>query len=161
MNSGTAISGLIIIVLTLTPFLVMFYNRKRKENKLLLSFKANAAQINCSIDQHELCGDFILGVDKKHSHAFFIKQSKSDLVFQAVDLSAYRDCRVAIKTRKVEHELSSLVINERVELIFKSGQKEQGEMRFELFDENVNMQLSGELQCAENWAQLFNSKLGN
>lgn len=42
MDWGTAIVGLISILICIIPFVIMYYNRVKKENKMLLSLKENA-----------------------------------------------------------------------------------------------------------------------
>lgn len=161
MDWGTAIVGLISILICIIPFVIMHYNRVKKENKMLLSLKENAQQHNCNISQHEFCGDFVLGIDESRNLVFFFKQKKEEAISQFVDLAEIQTCQVVKKTRNVKNDVGNLSIIERVEFSFTPTNKNKGETRFELYDEKTNMQLSGELQFVDKWTKQINNRLKN
>ena len=161
MDWGTAIVGLISILICIIPFVIMHYNRVKKENKMLLSLKENAQQHNCNISQHEFCGDFVLGIDESRNFVFFFKQKKEEAISQFVDLAEIQTCQVVKKTRDMKNSTSSLYSTQRLELSFLPTNKNKGETRFELYDEETNMQLSGELQFVDKWTKQINDRLKN
>ncbi|MBX2928524.1 MAG: hypothetical protein KF852_11860 [Saprospiraceae bacterium] len=161
MDWGTAIVGLISILICIVPFVIMYYNRIKKENKMLQSLNEIAQQHNCKIGQHEFCGDFILGIDENRNFVFFFKQKKEEAISQFVDLSEIQTCQAVKKTRNVKNDIGSLGFIERVELRFTPTNKNKGETKFELYDEETNMQLSGELQFVDKWTKQINDRLKN
>lgn len=159
MDWGTAIVGLIIILICMTPFVIMHYNRVKKEGKMLHSLKENAKQLNCNISQHEFCGDFVLGIDESRNFVFFFKQKKEEAISQFVDLAEIQICQVVKKTRNIKNDIGSLGFIERVELSFIPTNKNKTETRFELYNDEINMQLSGELQFVDKWTEQINACL--
>jgi len=161
MDWGTAIVGLIMILICIVPFVIMYYNRVKKENKMLQSLNEIAQQHNCKIAQHEFCGDYVMGIDENRNFVFFFKQKKEEAISQFVDLSEVQICQVVKKTRNVKNDIGSLGFIERVELSFTPTNKTKGEKRFELYDKEINMQLSGELQFVDKWTKQINDRLKN
>ena len=84
-------------------------------------------------------------------------KKKEEAISQFVDLAEIQTCQVVKKTRNVK----SLGFIERVELSFTPTNKNKGETRFELYDEETNMQLSGVLQFVDKWTKQINDRLKN
>lgn len=159
MDWGTAIIGLIAILICIVPFVSMYYNRVKKENKMLHTLTENAQQQNCNTSQHEFCGDFVIGIDENRNFVFFFKQKKEEAVSQFIDLAEIQTCQVVKKTRNAKNDNGSLGFIQRVELSFTPTNKNKAETRFELYDEEINMQLSDELQFAAKWNKQINDRL--
>ena len=159
MDWGTAIVGLIAVLICIVPFAIMHYKRKKKENKMLQSLNEIAQGHNCKISQHEFCGDYVMGIDETSNFVFFFKQKKEEVISQFVDLSEVQICQVVKKTRNVKTDKENLSIIERVDLSFTPTSKNQREARFELYDEDENMQLGGELQFVDKWTKRINDHL--
>lgn len=157
----SAIIGAILLAIFIVPLLIMNYNRVRKENIKLQSLNEFALLHNCKISQHEFCGDFVIGLDENRKYVFFFKQKKEDIISQFVDLSGIHSCQVYKKTRTIECKNEDVVIMERVELRFLPTNKSKVETRFELYDDETNMQLSGELQLTDKWSKQINILLKN
>ena len=161
MDWGTAIIGLISILICITPFATIHYNRVKKENKMLQSLRENAQKHNCKISQHEFCGDFVFGIDEGKNFVFFFKQKKEEVISQCVDLSGVQTLQVVKKTRNIKNDTRNLAFTERIEFSFIPTNKSKGETKFELYDEETNMQLSGELQFVDKWSKQLNNRLKN
>jgi hypothetical protein len=161
MDWGTALVGLIMILICIIPFVIMYYNRVKKENRMLHSLNEIAQQHNCKIGQHEFCGDYVIGIDENRNFVFFFKQKKEEAISQFIDLSEIQTCQMVKKTRNVKNDIGNLSIIERVELSFTPTNKNKGETRFELYDEEIHMQLSGELQFVDKWTKQINDRLKN
>lgn len=161
MDWGTAIVGLISVLICIGPFVIMYFKRIRKENKMLQSLTEIARQQNCKISKHEYCGDFFIGADESSNFVFFFKQKKEEAISQFVDLSEIQTCKIVKKTRNVKVGMEDLSIIERVELVFIPKNPNQGEEMFELYDSEKNGQLSGELQCVDKWAKEISDQLAN
>lgn len=151
---GAAIVGLIMILICIVPFVIMYYNRKKKENKMLQSLNEIAKPHNCKINQHEFCGDYVMGIDESRNFVFFFKQKKEEAVSQFVDLAEIQSCQV------VKKAISTYSI-QKLELAFLPTNKSKTETKFELYDEEINTQLSGELQFIDKWAKQINDRLKN
>lgn len=159
MDLGTALIGAIFLAVCMVPFIIMYYHRVKKENKIVQSLKSIAQQQNCNIHRYEFCGDFALGIDENSGFVFFYKQKNEETICQFVNLSGVQTCQVAKKTRNQKANKTNELVTTQVELCFTSTNKNNDETRFELYNEEVNTQLSGELQFAESWAKQITERL--
>lgn len=159
MDSGSTLIGIIALALFIVPLFIVYLNSKKTQNKMLQALKDQAQQYNCKISQHEFCGDFVMGIDMKENFVFFAKQNKEDVAFQFIDLSTVQLCQITKKTRTVKTRSENVTVTERVELKFTPDKPDQNETIFELYNDDVRMQLSGELQCADKWSNLINENL--
>lgn len=151
MEFGSIAIGAILLGLCIGPFVVLFNHNRKRKNRLLEVLKENAASRACQIDEHEYCGDFVLGIDKSHDQVFFCKEINDRFESQSVDMNQIQNCRPNIKSRTVRGNHQRTQIIERLELVFVPKNKRESEIRFRLYDEDSNSQLSGELQCMERW----------
>jgi len=156
MDTGSAIIGAVILAICIAPFVIIYYNRVRKEKKVLQSLGEVAKQHNCSINQHEFCGDFVIGIDENRKWVFFHKQKEGEAITQHIDLSKIGSCKVGKRYLTAKNGHAGTGILEQVDLNFISNNHNKGEMRFELYNDEVNIQLSGEMQCAEKWSGMIN-----
>lgn len=159
MEFGTAIIGAIFIAICIVPFIVMSLNRKKKENQILKSLTNLAKQHNCQITQHDICRDFIIGIDEQKNFAFFYKNMDDSVVEQFVDLAEIQSCKAVDKTRPVNSKAANDNVIENLELSFMPIDKTKKVMSFGFYDSEVYIQLNGELQLVEKWAQLINKQL--
>ncbi len=154
-----ALVGLVSILIFVFPFVLIHRHRKNKEQKMLRLVQETARAQNCQVSTHAFCSDFVLGIDDSRNFVFFNKQKKEDAIAAFVDLSEIQSCYVAKKTRSAINGKSSFSIIELVELSFVPKNRSKAEVRFELYDQDTNMQLSGELQFADLWAEQLNTRI--
>lgn len=159
MNSGTTIVGLIMVLICIIPFVIMSYNKKSKQRKMLKSLNDIAKQQQCSINQHEFCGDYIIGIDEKRNFVFFFKQKNETSVSQYIDLSEIQSCQAVMKSRNLKYNTENVSIIEHVALSFSPTNKKKASESFELYVEEINMQLTGELHFVDKWTALINDRL--
>ncbi|MCK9290593.1 MAG: hypothetical protein WCR58_09405 [Bacteroidales bacterium] len=159
MDLGMTIVVLVIILLCIMPFVIMHYNKVNKKKKMLQSLTKIAQQHNCTISQHEFCSDFVLGIDESRNFVFFFKQTKEESISEFVDLSETRMCQAVKQARNVNSGSSSYSIIKRVELLFLPISKNKEEARFVLYDEEIDRQLSEELELVDNWVKRINTRI--
>ena len=153
-NLGNTIIGIVSVLICVGPFLGIYLVKVRKQNKFLRSLKESMLHLNVTIGEHEFCGDFLLGMDKNKKYILFYKNViNSDPIVKIVDLSTIFSCKILKETKTVKTAQESMEFIEKIELSFIS--KDKKETKLELFNEERNTQLSGELQCAEKWEQLI------
>ncbi len=156
---GTTIVGLVIIALVILPFVLMHYNKKNKMNKLLRKLNDFAKQQGSTISQHEFCSDFVMGLDEHTNYVFFVKEKKDESISKFVNLADIQRCKIDKIMRTTRIDKNNYSVIERLELSFVPTVKTMDEQKFEIYDETLNKQLSGEIQFAENWAKQINSRL--
>jgi hypothetical protein len=153
-NLGNTIIGIVSVLICLGPFLGIYLVKVRKQNKILRSMQESVLHLNVTIGKHEFCGDFLLGMDKNKKYILFYKNMlNGDAVVKIVDLSTIFSCKVLKEMKTVKTARESMEFIEQIELSFIS--RDKNETKLELFNEERNTQLSGELQCAEKWEQLI------
>jgi len=73
MDKGTAITALIIVSVTVAPFLLMNYRAGTKRRKLRTSLNKLATALNCSISRYDSWGNSIIGIDEQQSVLFSLQ----------------------------------------------------------------------------------------
>ncbi|MFC4875038.1 hypothetical protein [Negadavirga shengliensis] len=161
IDLGTTLVGVVGLAIFALPFVYDYRNRKKKERLLFQSLKGIAQEHNCEISQYEFCSDFIIGLDESKNFAFFYKKKEENFVSQHVDLSEIQTCHTAKKARTIKTKEGNLVITDRIELCFTPANNRMNEIRFELYDKEINTQLSGQLQLADKWVKQLNDRIIN
>jgi len=158
LDLGTAIIGGITIMIIVVPIYMMLRGRKKKEKMILRSLLEIAAQKNCTIDQHEIFGSNAIGIDENNKKVFFYRQTEDQITEQFVDLGAIGSCKVVKTHSTFRNKGVNEKVLERLELSFVPSVQSNGEIKFEFFNADDNIQLNGELQSAERWSQLIHDR---
>ncbi len=159
MDLGIVIIGSILIAVSVVPFVIINYSSVKKENKKIELLTKIALQHNCKISQHELCGDFVIGLDENKKFLFFIKQKEKELTSQCVDLKEFQICHTEENTKTIQNKEEDFIKTESVALCFKPINKDKSETKLILYDEEKNNMLSGELLLAEKISKKINALL--
>jgi hypothetical protein len=160
MDLGSAIIGAILIAIFVVPVILINKNSKKRDNKALQSLINIATEHNCIISKHEICSDFVIGIDEIKNFVFFFKQKNENAISQFVDLSEIRISQALKSTRAVKSKNENVTIIEKVKLSFIPKNKAKTEIKFDLYDED-NVQPNGELQLVDKWSKLINDRLAN
>jgi hypothetical protein len=111
-------------------------------------------QIN--IGQHEFCGDFLLGFDVEKKYLLFLKKRPNhEFLIKSIDLSTVHSCKIIKDMKTIKDHQKSNDFIEQIDLCLIDINKK--EERLELFNDEYNTQLDGELQFAEKWSHLINA----
>ncbi len=147
METESIIIGILAILICALPFITQYRARRKREKSLFLSLQKISNQNGGNITEHEFCGDFVIGFDEKSKFIFFFKFKNGQEVSEFVDLSKVQFC-FDVKNKNQ--------IMEQIFLCFTFKNKSQDDTRFELYDAEVNSQLSGELQFVDKWISKIN-----
>lgn len=156
MDIKIIIIGSILVILCILPLVFAGRGRKNKEKRLVQSLFDFANQNNCSITDHEICGDVLIGVDEPNSYLFFMKQMNQEVVSQSLNLSEYQTCKVKNTSRGVNN--TSVI--EKLELVFFPKDKTKKEVALEFFNSDHSIQIVDELHAIEKWCSKINGLLG-
>ena len=157
LDLGTTLIGTISVVICVAPFVLVTRSVKKKEKEMLRALNDFANLDNCKIHEHEYIGDFIIGMDTTKNVVFFYKKEKDTLEKLSVDLKDVKNCNVSKIGKSVRKNGKVEQIIERIELVFTTSPSASRDVVFELFNTLNNLQLNGELQTAEKWAQKVNT----
>ncbi|MEZ4887744.1 MAG: hypothetical protein R3E32_23620 [Chitinophagales bacterium] len=159
MDLTTILLGTFLTALCFIPFVWMSRNSKKIEKQLLQSLSDIAAQQNCKITQHELCGKIAVGLDENAHTFLFFKEGKSNQTAQHIDLDEIKNCTVVNTSRSVNNIGGNSRVIERLELSFLPISKNKAPFVLEFYNSEETMELSGELQFIEKWSKIINGQL--
>jgi len=78
MDKGTAITALIIVSVTVAPFLIMSYRAASKRRKLRHQLNLLAKEANCSIDSYDAWGNSVIGIDNRQAILFALQFGENE-----------------------------------------------------------------------------------
>lgn len=159
MDLGVSIIGAILIAICVVPFIIMSQNRKKRERKTLQLLTNISNQHNCILSQHEICGDFIIGIDETKYFVFFFKQFKGKVVEQSINLAEIQSCKVKTSVRNVSIKSDSYNVIEKIELNFIMIDKSKKDTSMVFYNADNSLAFVGELQSVEKWAKIINDSL--
>ncbi|NUM50744.1 MAG: hypothetical protein HUU48_06470 [Flavobacteriales bacterium] len=155
MDTGIIIVGIILIVLSILPFVLAQRNRRKRERKLFQSLSNIATKQNCKITQYECSDDYIIGIDETSNFLLFFKQIKDTEFSQFLNLSEIQSC----KTINISRTNGSIKKIDRLELHFLSKTKKNPDTILELYSSDNRMQLGDDLLLVERWEKKINELL--
>lgn len=159
MELGTAIIGGVSLAVCLLPFVWMNNIRKKAEQKLLIALNDFAARHNGSITRHEVFRDTVIGIDEQKNTVFFYKKSDNEEDFQYIRLSGIKTCKVVRDGQTINTPNGARTVIERIRLAFVPAIEKEAGLELDFYNINKSVQLNGELQFAERWAQHVEERL--
>ena len=159
MDIVTAIIGIAFVVACALPFLWLNSVKKKAEKKLLTSLIDFAAEHNGIISRSEILGNMAIGLDEQANKVFFCKKSGAEETSQKVELAAIKTCEVIKMGRTFNDKEGPRTVIEKLELSFVPTAEKEPTIAIEFYDAHKNVQLNGELQLVEKWANWLNERL--
>tara|TARA_R110000868_G_scaffold243515_1_gene499525 strand:- start:621 stop:1112 length:492 start_codon:yes stop_codon:yes gene_type:complete len=159
MDQGSTIIGLIILALCIIPFIIIRRNKIKRERLMLKSLTDLANLHNCKINEHELCGDYAIGIDKLKNYLFFYKKMKDKETTQFINLESINSCKILNSSRTIKNKQEKYHVIDRLSLSLKPNLEHKKEQILEFFNSDYNSQTYGELQSIEKWLKLVNLQL--
>jgi hypothetical protein len=158
MELGNVVIGIISVLICVGPFILIYLLRVKRQNKMKQTLQMGLTDQRIKIGQHEFCGDFLIGFDTNKRNILFLKRRQNnEFSIKSIDLSSVQSCKVIKEIKTVKNNQKSIDFIEQIDLSILTIHKK--EERLELFNDDDNTQLNGELQCAEKWAQWVNEQL--
>lgn len=148
MDSGVTIIGIITVLICIFPFILMARSRKIKNEQMLNSLFDLAKSKNCSITNHEICGELLVGIDENKGYFFLYKKNSNGAINQAINLSDIKSCEIINTKNKME-------VIQKLELKFLPENSKQPEVLAEFYNHVENFQLAGEMQLINKWHELI------
>jgi len=152
MDLGATIVGLIIVVISIIPFVIISSVKKRKEKRLIQSLNNLALQENKNISLHEIWGQNIIGLDKDETAFYAIRKTKDNTTSYKVNLTEMQKCSLINKSKNIKYDDGNATITDKLALSFINKEKEKEEVIVNFYDsEYDNPIMSGVLQIVEKW----------
>ncbi len=158
MDSGSAIIGAILLAICIVPFVLMHIGRSRREKKMIQALHTLARQHNSSMSEHELCGDFAIGIDKTNKKLFFLKGTNNNQKPAVINLSEIEKFKIDSLSGITKNASENAAWTKQIDFCFIPFSS-KNELRLELYREELNEQLTGELELAEKWSKMIQEQL--
>lgn len=159
MDTGTLITGTIALAISVLPFIMIRKNRIKRERSMRQTLQEMASARHCTIKEYGFGGNFILGLDKEKRQLFFHLNSLTSSAKQHCDLADIASCEVRKTMRSVQNTGETNTLMTRLELCLIPKSSHATEVRLELYSEEYQDGLQGELEVAEIWARKINELL--
>jgi len=156
MDLGTTITGLIILIIGILPFLIMAISKSNRKKKLLQSLNELAQQQNTTIAEYDIWSNSIIGISANKHFIFAIRHVNNEVKTYQVNLLETINCRVINEGRSV----SSFIVTDKIEIAFTAKEKQKAEIIIELYNNEYDcLTISHELQLAEKWCKIAKDKI--
>ncbi len=159
MNLGNTLVGVILAIICITPFIILNQQRRKKKKNRLKLLHLKAQNIECKIDTHEFCGDYLIGIDTKKGVLFFNKEINKVIEEDCIKLSDFKECTICTHYQTVKDKNHHFKEIEQLFLSFIPLVKSKSEIKLTFFDADINMMLSGELESIKKWLNIINNQL--
>lgn len=159
MDLGTSITGAILVACCIVPFIAIGRSIKRKKTKMVQSLNRIALQNNVQISEQEFCGSIGIAISEKDNALLYFKGSKDKETNHFIKLNDIQQCNINKVSRTISSKSGKYQVIDKLELCFTFKKNNTPEMALEFYNTDDNVQLDGELQLMERWAQSIQMKL--
>jgi len=157
MNTVSTLVGLLFILICILPFIFMGRKRRKREKLMLNTAENFAVENNLRVSFKELVRDFVLALDNSKKALIYCKITPLKAEKFYVNLNEIKNCKVVNISRWVEGKGASAKVTDQLFLSLVPLDKNSKEVKIEYFNADVNVQLCGELQSIEKWAEIINN----
>jgi len=157
MNLINILIGVFIVAVCVLPIVSVVKKMKKQERKTLQLLAKIADRHQCIVHKHEICGDYIIGIDEYKKVVFFLKLLNDKTIEKHISLKEIRSCRVKNTTRSVSLKKENSIVTDKLELIFIPISGNLSEISLEFYNSDNSSQLRGELQSIQRWSDVINN----
>lgn len=158
MSLTASIITLVFILACVLLVIFLRHRNKAAEKKFAQILFDHASSSNSEISEYDITRKLAIGISNATNSIFFLKRRNDQNTITQVDLDSTERCYINQTTRTAKDR--SYFSTERVELRFTPSEKNVPETVFELYNiDHDSMSMNGELQLAEKWRSIINSKL--
>lgn len=153
---GITIIGLVLITLTILPFVGMHMSRKKVENELLSGLRAMAESCNSELASWDLGVEFGVGISSSKRYVFFYKQRNGLITKHGISLYDIQKCTVNCVKRNLK---SGETIIDKLELILIPYDPQKSPIIFDFFSSDEHFRPNGELPLVKKWEAIVKDAL--
>ena len=162
MDAGTIITTVIIISVIVLPITLSGRENRKKKKRLTKNLFLIMEQQNLKLTNYEICGSFIIGMDESSNILAFYKKEETKEISKLVKFSEVSECKITVVSRDISTKNNHYNAIDRIELSLYPLDKGNPPVLLEIYDsEYDSLTLTGELQAAEKWKQIIDSKIIN
>lgn len=151
MDAVSIIIGLIVVGIFLLIFLLPAMNTKKREKKMLLALNKLAEKYNSKIDQKEMIGDVMIGLDQLKGILYFYKHQKDKDISDTLLLSDVSRCKLLIQMKQMKSNNENFNPYEKLGLEFSLNDKSSPNIIWLFFQVDDYSHLNLDLKQLEKW----------
>lgn len=151
----TLIMVSITVLVVMIPFVFVYIKNQRKNNKTRSVLLKYANVYNSKIDESDTLHNIAIGIDYTQNRLFFVKHFKNQESEQIINLNDVKSVRLVNEKRSVKTGKSSTLVVEKIEILLTNNNPNEKDYILELYNEDINMVLSGEVQLADKWLAIL------
>ena len=156
------ITGLILILVCVLPFIIVNQINQGRNRKYLKQLQVLAAEMNARITQYETWSGAAIGVDEHDKHLFFIKKVKDEFRNTHINLNNVKNCRVIHAEKSATQNSKPGASHGRIDLVFTSREKNEPDSSLEFYNADYDsISLSHELQLTDKWSGIMNKLINH
>jgi hypothetical protein len=155
MDAVSVIIGLIVVGFFLLIFILPAMNTKKREKKMLLALNKLAEKYNSKIDQKEMIGDVMIGLDQLKGILYFYKHQKDQDISDSLLLSDVSRCKLLIQMKQMKSNNENFNPYEKLGLEFSLKEKNNPNNIWLFYQVDENSQLNLDLKQLEKWEKLI------
>ncbi len=159
MEMKTLILVTITVLVVVIPFVFVYIKNQKKNNKTKSVLTKYADRDNSKIDESDTLSNIAIGIDYDQKRLFFIKHYKNHESEQIINLNDIKNVKLINEKRSVKIGKSSTLVVEKIGIVLTNNKPINQDYTLELYNENINMVLSGEVQLANKWLTIIEGVL--
>ncbi|WP_266203384.1 hypothetical protein [Pontibacter kalidii] len=156
MDLTTIVIGCLALAVFIVPIMYLQRKQKEKTGKASAEFLAMGEQQQVRLAKYELWNDrYGIGLDEEQKKLFYLRKDDAQEQKLLLNLADFKKSSVSSASRDV----NGTKVFDLIELRLTSRNAKHSELRLEVYDKEVSIMLSGELQLAEKWNTLINASI--
>jgi len=162
MDNQSTVIGLVIIALTILPFIIFYLVKKMRQMKFMKDFIVLSEREKLKISQKEMWkNSYAIGIDDDSKKLFYFNKLKDKEKVTLIDLSEVERCRVVSTDRTEKKQYGDSGPTNRLELVFTYKNSSIPEKSLEFYNRAEFMPSADECSHIEGWLNSVNSILTN
>jgi hypothetical protein len=149
MDLQTTIIGMVLIALSVVPFIFLYNKKKAKQQLMVKQLRAQAITSGCNITRHDLWHNTVIGIDDNAKCLFFFRRTKEGEVQKQAHLAGVTKVYINGADNAIE----------KLELVLVHNSSKEPDTVLEFYNSATLMQINTELQLVKKWQGIVEESL--
>ncbi|PRY91885.1 hypothetical protein BY457_12329 [Marinilabilia salmonicolor] len=156
MENSSIITLLVVIIVMVLLYVILRISQTKKKSRIKRELLDLAEKSNSTITDFDFWNNCEIGFDRNSGHLFFIRLKCGDKKNSILDLKEVSSCEMNKEVRTISSGKGKQSVIDKLELILNHKNREKTRLEF-YNTECDNLNLDGELQLTEKWADIVNN----
>ena len=158
METGPILTGVIILILCLIPFIIIRRNRQKKEQEFKDAISRLASARNSAVDTFDQWNNTAIGLDNTNGQLFFFRRIGEREISESIDLATIQLCSVVLTKKNAKDDAYSVI--EKVTLGLTAIERHKSQVTLEFYNNDYDsLTIMDELRLAEKWSGLVKAAI--